>query len=128
MSATQFFKAKPPTDLMNCHGGEGTLVFHDLIKDNEKQQFIKFIHRDILKTGVSIGLHRHDWEGEEPTEEWYYCVSGNVVMTLDGKNNDFTPGDICVCRSGGMHGLKNIEKEDLEIIVFYASKEGCKNG
>ena len=24
--------------------------------------------------------------------------------------------------------VKNIEKEDLEIIVFYASKEGCKNG
>jgi mannose-6-phosphate isomerase-like protein (cupin superfamily) len=53
-------------------------------------------------------------------EEWYYCVSGRGVMHLDGVDYDFVPGDICVCRSNGVHGLVNNTDEDLRIIVIYA--------
>lgn len=118
MSTTQYFQSKPPIALSKCHDGVGDLVFYDLVPDNSPAQYIKFVHHDILPTGVSIGIHTH--EGPHALEEWYYCVSGRGVMTLDGKEFDFCPGDICVCRAGGSHGLLNPYEEDLDIIVFYA--------
>ncbi len=121
--STQFFKSKAPTALDNCHDGVGSLVFYDMIKENEMPHFIKFIHHDILKTGVTIGNHFHGTKESPACEEWYYCVAGKGIMYLDGKEYDFEPGDICVCREGGEHGLQNPYEEDLDIIVVYASQK-----
>lgn len=79
---------------------------------------VKFIHWDVIPPGASIGVHRHD---EPELEEWYLCLEGQGVMTLDGQEIVMKPGDVSVCRTGGSHGLRNIGEKDLRIIVVGAS-------
>ena len=123
MKTTEFIDNKKMeyAEKDKCHGGEGIYKFKDLIAsmDRSNRQYIKFIHDDILLPGTTFGNHMH--KSEAPVEEWYYCVSGKGVMHIDGEDRDFLPGDICVCRANGVHGLVNNTDEELRIIVIYAS-------
>ncbi len=120
MDTTQFIKKSKPTVEQACHGGEGSFIFGDLIAKADKL-FIKFIHDDIILPHSSFGCHKH--LGPD-IEEWYYCVSGSGIIQLDGKEMPFEPGDICVCRGGGNHGLINNTDEDLRIFVVCATAKG----
>ena len=80
---------------------------------------MKFIHDDIIPPGSSFGYHQHKSDG--PVEEFYFCISGHGVMTLDGREYDMGPGDISVCRANGSHGVRNTGKDDMRIIVICAS-------
>jgi mannose-6-phosphate isomerase-like protein (cupin superfamily) len=51
-------------------------------------------------------------------EEYYYIVSGEGTMTLDGESMKVTGGDITAVYPGGMHALENTGTEDLRIIVI----------
>ncbi|MBQ6294766.1 MAG: cupin domain-containing protein [Firmicutes bacterium] len=119
MKTTDFAKWKERETEYKCHGGEGPYLITNMIKDMDKQ-YVKFIHDDIIPPHSTFGNHFH--RSETPVEEFYYCVSGQGSMYLDGEWRDFLPGDISVCRAGGEHGLVNTsETEDLRIIVIYAS-------
>ena len=121
MNTTEFIKSAEYVDHDKCHDGVGIYRCKDLIKamDKSGRQYIKFIHDDIVLPGTTFGNHMH--KSDTPLEEWYYCISGKGVMHLDGKEYDFLPGDISVCRANGTHGLVNNTDEDLRIIVIYAS-------
>ena len=121
MKTTEFVKGVDRVDKDKCHDGVGIYRCKDLIKAVAKtdKQYIKFIHDNIVLPGTTFGNHMH--KGDKPLEEWYYCLSGKGVMHLDGEEIDFLPGDICVCRANGTHGLVNNTDEDLRIIVIYAS-------
>jgi len=123
MKTTEFVDNKKMEyfDADKCHGGEGIFKIKDVIGNMSQsgKQYIKFIHDDILLPGTTFGNHMH--ESDVPVEEWYYCISGKGVMHLDGEEFEFLPGDICVCRANGVHGLVNNSDEDLRVIVIYAS-------
>ena len=123
MNTTEFIDNKKMDydERDKCHDGVGIYKIKDLISamDKKNRQFIKFIHDDILPPGTTFGNHIH--KSDIPVEEWYYCLSGHGKMHVDGDEYDFLPGDICVCRSNGTHGLVNNTNEDLRIIVIYAS-------
>ena len=124
MKTTEFIDNKTMEygEREKCHDGIGIYKIKDLIgkMSKENRQYIKFIHDDIIPPGSTFGNHMH--KSDKPVEEWYYCLSGKGLMHLDGAEHDFLPGDICVCRANGTHGLVNASKdEDLRIIVIYAS-------
>lgn len=100
--------------LPKCHGGRGAVDWTDVLSGPAVAgRKLNFLHDDILKPGVTIGVHRHDSD-----EEYYYIVSGHGVMTLDGKDHEVGPGDIAAVFPGGSHGLVNDSEEDMRIIVF----------
>lgn len=105
--------------LEKCHDGEGPFKLRDIISSLPEKQFIKFIHDDIIPPGSSFGLHQH--KSEVPVEEWYFCISGHGVMTLDGRDHEMGPGDISVCYANGSHSVKNTGTEELRILVIYAA-------
>lgn len=117
MNTTQFIKKHEPFISHNCHEGVGPFLFGDLIPDADKL-FVKFLHDDIIPPGSTFGYHQHT---QETFEEWYYCVSGSGIMQLDGKEYPFNPGDVCVCRTNGWHGIINNTQEDLRIFVVCAT-------
>ena len=117
MNTTQFISKQESEVLYNCHDGVGPFGFCDRIKDADKM-FIRFIHDDVIPPKSTFGYHQHT---EPNVEEWYYCLSGTGIMQLDGKEYPFNPGDICVCRTNGWHGLINNGDEDLRIIVIFAT-------
>jgi mannose-6-phosphate isomerase-like protein (cupin superfamily) len=103
--------------LPNCHDGEGTLDW-TVVLDGEdaEDSHLNFIHDDVLPPGVSIGIHRHAHD-----EEYYYVVSGQGMMTLDGEQFRVKAGDITAVYPGGTHGLENDTDENLRIIVVSVS-------
>ncbi len=107
----------------NCHGGEGPFLLKNVIGSVAEKQFITFIHDDVIPPGSTFGYHQH--ASDQPLEEWYFCLAGHGVMTLDGVEHEMGPGDIGVCRANGFHGLRNTGTEDMRLIVIMASPVGA---
>ena len=119
MSTTAFINRQEYRDHAGCHGGVGPFRALDFVLPAGEKQFIKFIHDDIIPPGSTFGYHQH--ASDQPMEEWYICLSGRGVMTLDGIDHAMAPGDSCVCRANGSHGLRNTGDEAMRIIVVFAS-------
>ncbi len=66
-----------------------------------------------FKPGSAIGYHL------QREDEIYYVLSGRGMMTIDGKEFEVGPGDAVLTRPGSSHGLKQIGKEDLVILINY---------
>ena len=103
--------------LPKCHGGIGELLWTEVLgRETVTGKKLNFFHDNILKPGVSIGIHEHTHD-----EEYYYVIYGNGIMTLDDKEYEVGPGDITAVYPGGCHGLRNHEDQDLRIVVFSIS-------
>lgn len=104
--------------LPNCHGGVGALDWTTILDDATPgappSRNVQFIHDDILAPGVSIGIHPHGHE------EYYYILSGEGVMTLDGERFPVGPGDLTAIYPGGSHGLENTGDTEMRILVIGA--------
>ena len=120
MQQTSYFKKAremKQVPLPDCHGGLGSVDWTEVLSGSPIEgRRLNFLHDDILKPGVSIGVHRHSND-----EEYYYIVSGHGVITLDGEEHEVGPGDIAAVFPGGTHGLINNTGEDMRIIVFSVS-------
>lgn len=98
-----------------CHEGEGSIIFREVFVDSDFKSSIKFLHETSVQPNSTIGYHKHIGN-----EEVYYIVEGEGLMSVDGQEKVVGPGDAIITYSGSMHGLKNIGKEKLKIIVFEA--------
>lgn len=105
-----------------CHQGNGEVdLIAVLVAEDIPGKTLRFVHDDILAPGVSIGIHRH-----ADDEEYYYVVSGNGTMTLDGKRVEVQAGDITGVFPGGSHGLENTSYEDLRILVIGGNRRDVR--
>jgi len=103
--------------LGRCHGGEGELQWTEVLNfSSDTARRLNFFHDDVLKPGVSVGIHHH-----ENDEEYYYIISGKGIMTLYGEEFEVGPGDIAAVYPGGSHGLRNHMDRDLRILVVSVS-------
>lgn len=120
METTKFIRGQAEYCLAEnpCHDGEGLWKIKNIIKAVEPKFYIRFIHDDIIPPGSSFGYHRH--RSDSPLEEWYYCLEGEGIMTIDGKDYEMRSGDISVCYANGSHGLRNTGERDLRIMVVCA--------
>ena len=102
--------------LLNCHDGNGALDWIRVLDEADPVLHgsqLRFIHDDILPPGATIGVHMHTDD-----EEYYYILSGQGVMILDGVRHTVHAGDITAVYPGGSHGLENISRDDLRILVL----------
>ncbi len=116
MNPTSFIQKRKTTNrtsIESCHGGSGELDFSEVLdfRDEPKRK-LNFIHYDILKPGVSVGVHEHHND-----EEYYYVLSGQGLMIVDGKEVGVEEGDIVGVFPGGFHGITNDSDTDLRLIV-----------
>ena len=103
--------------LPECHGGLGAVDWTEVLSGSPVEgRRLNFLHDDIIKQGVTIGVHRHIKD-----EEYYYILSGHGIISLDGKEHEVGPGDIAAVFPGGTHGLINNTGEVMRIIVFSVS-------
>ena len=99
-----------------CHGGEGTLLCRSLL-DGFDSTMLAFMHHDLMPAGVSIGVHTH-----ERNEEIYYLVSGGGVLTFDGEELPFGPGDISLVTPGHSHGFR----ADVDSVLIVVGTKDVK--
>ncbi|RPI56814.1 MAG: cupin domain-containing protein [Acidobacteria bacterium] len=93
------------------HNGGGQTVGYSFFS---KTPNLKLVFRKrAFKPGSAIGYH------VQREDEIYYVLSGRGVMTIDGKEFEVGPGDAILTRPGSSHGLKQVGKEDLVILINY---------
>ncbi|MCK5529566.1 MAG: cupin domain-containing protein [Kiritimatiellae bacterium] len=110
----------PRRDFNNCHDGKGAIRWLGVLDGNDPGgKILKFVHDDVLPPKTSIGIHTHTDD-----QEYYYIISGQGVMTLDGQESEVNAGDITIVFPSGQHGLENRSDEDLRILVFCITAEG----
>jgi mannose-6-phosphate isomerase-like protein (cupin superfamily) len=93
------------------HKGGGETIGYSFFS---KTPNLKLVFRKrAFKPGSAIGYHL------QREDEIYYVLSGRGMMTIDGKEFEVGPGDAVLTRPGSSHGLKQIGKEDLVILINY---------
>lgn len=93
---------------MGAENGIGKTVLYDLLEGKEKPHNIKLYSKVVLEPGAMVGFHIH--EGESET---YHILSGSGVYSDNGKEIEFSEGDITFTPSGEGHSIKNTGKDDL---------------
>jgi mannose-6-phosphate isomerase-like protein (cupin superfamily) len=93
------------------HKGGGTTVGYSFFKTVPNLKLV--FRKRALKPGSAIGYHL------QKEDEIYYVLSGRGEMTMDGKTFEVKAGDAILTRPGASHGLKQIGKEDLVIMINY---------
>ena len=74
----------------------------------------------IVPPGADIGVHTHALSNQE----LYIVVSGEGIMTVDGKEARVGPGHVVVNRPGGTHALRNPGSEEIRIVVVELPEPG----
>jgi len=93
------------------HNGGGETIGYSFFS---KTPNLKLVFRKrAFKPGSAIGYH------EQHEDEIYYVLSGRGMMKIDGKEFEVGPGDAVLTRPGSSHGLKQVGKEDLVILINY---------
>jgi quercetin dioxygenase-like cupin family protein len=69
-----------------------------------------------LHPGSAIGYH------EQREDEIYYVLSGQGELTLDGARHIIGPGTALLTRPGSSHGLRQVGRDDLVILIAYPSE------
>jgi mannose-6-phosphate isomerase-like protein (cupin superfamily) len=93
------------------HNGGGSTVGYNFFSkaDSLKMTFRK----RVLHPGSAIGYHL------QKEDEVYYIISGTGEMQMNGKSFPVKAGDAILTRPGSSHGLKQVGKDDLVIIITY---------
>ena len=93
------------------HNGGGETVGYSFFSKTPNLTLV--FRKRAFKPGSAIGYHL------QREDEIYYVLSGRGMMTIDGKEFEVGPGDAVLTRPGSSHGLKQIGKEDLVILINY---------
>jgi len=93
------------------HNGGGQTVGYSFFSKTPDLRLV--FRKRAFKPGSAIGYH------VQREDEIYYVLSGRGMMTIDGKEFEVGPGDAVLTRPGSSHGLKQIGKEDLVILINY---------
>lgn len=93
------------------HNGTGMTTGYNYFGKASNLNLI--FRKRVLHPGSSIGYHYQE------NDEIYYVVSGKGEMKMNGEIIPMYPGDAILTRPGSSHGLTQVGKEDLVIIISY---------
>jgi mannose-6-phosphate isomerase-like protein (cupin superfamily) len=93
------------------HNGGGQTVGYSFFSKTPNLTLV--FRKRAFKPGSAIGYHL------QREDEIYYVLSGRGLMNVDGKEFEVGPGDAVLTRPGSSHGLKQVGKEDLVILINY---------
>lgn len=96
-----------------AHGGLG-LILTTRVDAGTQHPAFNFIDLTEIPADSSIGLHKHSNNDEEA----YVVISGEGLMTIDGRQVYLKSGDVVINAPGGTHGLFNPGPEVLRIVVL----------
>ena len=91
--------------IANFNGGEKCADMKSFLDENNRILMGK------LEPGASIGIHTH-----EGNSEIVFAVSGEAVVTMDGKKEILRAGTAHYCPMGHTHGMKN--ESDQPFVMF----------
>nr|WP_165388386.1 cupin domain-containing protein [Sphingomonas populi] len=104
------------------HHGEGAIDVHRFafFAERKTPYFVMFD----MPPGSSEGIHAHRAEimAEAWLDEYYYVITGNGIMRIDGEVVEITQGDFIYTPAGVFHGIENTaETGNLKVMVTLIS-------
>ena len=108
-----------PSLVYEMHGGEKIAQWKCLAGRNNLFGPWEAVECSWLPPGGASGEHLHS-----RTEQVAYIVSGSGVMTIDGKDQPDTAGDLITTCLGTRHGIRNVGSSDLVWLVIEVSGPG----
>ena len=96
------------------HEGTGVTTAYPFFADLKDLRLV--FRKRALHPGASIGVHAQE------DDEIYYVISGTGEYTLDGKTITVSAGTALLTRRGSTHGLRQIGKDDLVVLITYLNK------
>jgi mannose-6-phosphate isomerase-like protein (cupin superfamily) len=93
------------------HNGPGRSTGYNFF--DKAAGFKQVFRKRVLHPGAAIGYH------PQKEDEVYYILSGEGMMQMNGKEFSVKPGDAILTRPGSSHGLKQVGKDDLVLIIVY---------
>lgn len=102
----------------SAHGGEGEIemrfAFNRLRDPNQSKW--NFFGIAEFPVGSTAGYHKH-----EGNDEWFYILSGEATLTVDGESRVIHGGDVVLTKDGSSHGITNIMQPLVLIAVEVAT-------
>ncbi|HEY5586397.1 MAG TPA: cupin domain-containing protein [Ruminiclostridium sp.] len=102
----------------NCHGGSGKFEMYNVLKSEDGDVGILFMHEDFLEPGTIFAEHLH-----ADCEEIYYVVEGKCTMIMDGKQYSMETGDVSLVNIGHTHGIINSGSSISRLLVVGVAKK-----
>jgi mannose-6-phosphate isomerase-like protein (cupin superfamily) len=103
-----------------AHGGIGKIAT-DRVLSGSRETACDFVDLTILPAGSEIGVHTHGAEDEE----YYVVISGAGEMHLEGRTFAVGPGDVIRNLPSGTHGLRNIGRQEIRLVVIQVPTRGA---
>ena len=100
------------------HDGPGRSTGYSFFE--KAADFKQIFRKRVLHPGAAIGYH------PQKEDEVYYILSGEGVMQMNGKEFPVKPGDAILTRPGSSHGLKQMGKDDLTLIIVYEKQPAAR--
>lgn len=100
-------------DRPQLRGGEGVARLTALLSGDDLWARPSMFSLITLPAAASIGTHVHDTDSEV-----FYVLSGEGLYLDKGQWLAVKAGDLCLCRQGEEHGLKNASGQDLTVLAM----------
>ena len=100
----------------NVRGGEGDIIFNDIVLENLLPENLMLCSVITIKQGDSVGKHNHHGESEV-----FYCLSGQGYVFDQGREVTFFEGDTLLTLYGEYHSIRNENEADLVIVALIIS-------
>ncbi|MBR2872139.1 MAG: cupin domain-containing protein [Lentisphaeria bacterium] len=101
----------------NMRGGSGTVkIEHFWEPGSEMLAHNRMAARLTLPPGGSIGFHNHENE-----DEIFVIVKGQAEADDNGKTTLLSAGDPLLTGNGAGHSIRNVGKEDLELVALIST-------
>ncbi len=98
---------------VTAHGAKRPLLTRRVLTSSTSAS-CNFVDLTIVPPNSGIGVHTHSLDNEE----FYIVVSGTGLMVLDGEHFEVGPGHVIVNRPGGAHGLQNLSRQEIQLVVI----------
>jgi quercetin dioxygenase-like cupin family protein len=96
-----------------AHGGTGRVNVVRPFVESDFETDLMFIDYVEMPPGSSIGKHRH---GDD--EEVYFILESSGLMSIDGRVDRVSAGDLILNVRRGEHGLSNDGDATLKLLVW----------
>ncbi len=116
------FRSKGDYKKFKAHGATEPIKFKQVYAKRPRQNGgFNFIDMAIIPPRSWVGLHRHEEEGHEASQEAYVIIDGTGIAVLNNKVKKVKQGDVMVKGPGDFHGIYNLSrKKDLRMVVIEA--------
>jgi len=100
----------------NSHNGIGEIKIQKIFRRSDFQGGWDFALRVVMPPNSSMGVHQHSQD-----EEMYVILKGGGLMTIEGREQQVSTGDMILNKPGGTHGLLNNSASEIELLIIQAS-------